>query len=279
MYAARAAFIGGCAGSSDVEAGRRFGIPVFGTIAHSWVMTFDDEIDAFRRYMAAFPQNATLLIDTYDTVDAARKIVRAGLRPQGVRLDSGALDTLSRAVRAVLDDGGLGAARIFATGDLDEHEIARLVAAGAPVDAFGVGTRLSTSFDAPALGGVYKLVELVTDHDVHGRIKTSPGKTTFPGRKQVWRRGARGESRGDVLALATESGPPDAEPLLVCVMRGGRRSAAPPALTDVRTRARALIDRLPTDLRRLDAAAHYPVDVSASLRAAQQELVAARRPE
>ncbi len=188
MYAARAAYIAGCAGTSNVEAGLRFGVPVFGTIAHSWVMAFDDEVEAFCRYLRAFPRNATLLIDTYDTVAAARRIVGAGLRPQAVRLDSGSLADLSRAVRRVLDEGGLQSTRIFASGDLDEGQIAALVGAGAPIDAFGVGTRLSTSSDAPSVGGVYKLVEIEVDHTVRRTIKTSPGKTTLPGRKQVWRR-------------------------------------------------------------------------------------------
>jgi nicotinate phosphoribosyltransferase len=276
LYAARAAYVGGCRSTSNVEAGLCFGIPTSGTMAHSWVMTFDDEVVAFERYAALFPQTATLLIDTYDTEAAARTIVAAGLQPVAVRLDSGDLDHLSRSVRRILDDGGLQATRIFASGDLDEWRIAELVAAGAPVDAFGVGTRLATSFDQPAIGGVYKLVELVVDREVHGKIKTSTGKATFPGRKQVWRRSAPGGTYlEDVIALADEGGPADAEPLLVCVMQAGRLLAPPPALADVRARCLQLADRLPSPLRDLDAKAPYPVRVSERLASEQQKLVAA----
>ena len=275
LYAARAAYIGGCDGTSNVEAGLRFGIPVFGTIAHSWVMTFTDEVESFRRYMRAFPRNATLLIDTYDTVAAAEKIVRAGLRPQSVRLDSGSLEQLSHAVRRILDAGGLGETQIFASGDLDEERIAALVTAGAPIDAFGVGTRLSTSFDEPALGGVYKLVALQVDHEVHGKIKTSPGKSTLPGRKQVWRRTRAGESAGDTISGAEEAAPLDAESLLACVMRDGHRLDQPPAMSALQARARAAIDRLPAAVRGLGKCTPYPVTVSDRLRAEQRKLAAA----
>ncbi len=277
LHAARAAYIAGCAATSNVEAGLRFGIPTAGTMAHSWVMTFDDEVAAFTRYAAVFPQTTTLLIDTYDTVAAARKVVAAGLRPVAVRLDSGDLNQLSRAVRRVLDDGGLQQTRIFASGDLDEWRIAELVAAGAPVDAFGVGTRLATSFDQPALGGVYKLVELESDHEARGKVKTSTGKATLPGKKQVWRHSrADGHYTEDVIALATEPRLADAEPLLSCVMRAGQRVATSPPLGDVRAACLALVERLPQPLRALDAAATYPVRVSERLAAEQQGIVAAR---
>jgi nicotinate phosphoribosyltransferase len=277
LYAARAAYVGGCSGTSNVEAGLWFGIPTSGTMAHSWVMTFDDEVESFELYASLFPQTATLLIDTYDTEAAARKIVTAGLRPVAVRLDSGDLDRLSRSVRRILDDGGLRETRIFASGDLDEWRIAALVAAGAPVDAFGVGTRLATSFDQPALGGVYKLVELIVDHEPHGKVKTSTAKATFPGRKQVWRRSdRRGEYVEDVIALADEAGTVNAEPLLVRVMADGRPLTPPPALANVRARCLQLVDRLPPALRALDSAAAFPVRVSNRLANEQQKLVAAR---
>lgn len=274
MYAARAAYLAGCAGTSNVEAGLRFGIPTSGTIAHSWVMSYADELAAFEQYLAAFPSGATLLIDTYDTVAAARKIVAAGLRPRAVRLDSGDLLDLSRAVRQVLDQGGLQATRIFASGDLDEWRIAALLAAGAPIDAFGVGTRLATSFDEPAVGGVYKLVELESGGQVYGKMKTSAGKVTFPGRKQVWRRSAAdGTYAGDLIGAADEPAPADGEPLLRCVMRGGRCLEQPPRLVDVRERRAALVARLPADMRDLGAGTAYPVDFSDRLRAEQQKLV------
>jgi len=283
LYAARAAYIAGCAGTSNVEAGLRFGIPVYGTVAHSFVMAFDDEVTAFRRYMETFPHNATLLIDTYDTIAAAQKIVAAGLRPQAVRLDSGELDQLSGAVRKILDEGGLQETRIIASGDLDESRIAALLAARAPVDAFGVGTRLATSYDEPALGGVYKLVELEVDYVVRGTMKTSPAKMTPPGRKQVWRRCAPNrEYAGDVLALANEPAPPDAvppaaEPLLVCVLRNGQRVGRAPALNEVRDSCRAALGRLPARLKSLEPAAAYPVEISPRLAAEQQKLIGVRR--
>ncbi len=276
LHAARAAYLAGCSATSNVEAGLRFGIPTTGTMAHSWVMSFDDELTAFERYASLFEGTATLLIDTYDTVAAARKIVAAGLRPVAVRLDSGDIDQLSRAVRRILDDGGLAQTRIFVSGDLDEWRIAGLLAAGAPVDAFGVGTRLATSFDEPALGGVYKLVELMVDHEAHGKVKTSEGKVSLPGRKQVWRRSdTRGEYVEDVIALADEAVPADAEPLLAPVMEGGQPLAAPPELPAVRARCLRLVDRLPQQLRAISGAAAYPVRISDRLAAEQRRLAAA----
>jgi nicotinate phosphoribosyltransferase len=274
MYAARAAYIGGCVATSNVEAGLRFGVPTSGTVAHSWVMSFDDEMAAFRNYIAAFPHAATLLIDTYDTVHAARKIVATGLRPQAVRLDSGDLGELSRAVRQVLDEGGLQATRIFASGDLDEWKIAALVAAGVPIDAFGVGTRLATSFDEPAVGGVYKLVELQSERAVRGRVKASPGKATFPGRKQVWRRSdASGGYVGDVISAADEPAPAEGEPLLTRVMRGGAPGQTAPPLTEVRERCRALAGKLPATVMQLEPGPAYPVRFSDRLKRERERLV------
>jgi len=276
MYAARAAYIGGCTGTSNVEAGLRFGVPTFGTIAHSWVMSFDDELAAFEHFMRTFPGSTTLLIDTYDSVAAARKIVSAGLRPQAVRLDSGDLAALSREVRRILDDGGLRDTRIFASGDLDEYRIDELLRLGAPIDAFGVGTRLSTSSDAPNLGGVYKLVEVVTDHQAKRKVKTSPGKVTLPGRKQVWRvSDASGTYTEDWIALADEPAPvTSAEPLLRCVLQNGARTERAPALQEVRERALANVARLPADLRRLERGAGLPVRITPRL-AEEQRRVAA----
>jgi nicotinate phosphoribosyltransferase len=276
MLAARAAYVGGCDGTSNVEAGLRFGIPTFGTMAHSWVMTFDDEVAAFQNYMRVFPEASTLLVDTYDTLAAVRKVIAAGLRPAAIRLDSGDLNVLSHGVRQLLDAAGLRDTRIFASGDLDEWRVADLVAAGAPIDAFGVGTRLATSFDEPALGGVYKLVELQRDQEVVGRLKTSTGKVTFPGRKQVWRcHDGAGTLTGDVIACANELGPPGAEPLLVHIIRAGQPLLERPRIADIRARSRGLVARLPSAVQGLDTPAPYPVTVSARLAAEQQKLVAA----
>jgi nicotinate phosphoribosyltransferase len=263
MAAARAAWMCGASGTSLVAAGRRWGIPLSGTMAHSFVMSYDDERDAFRDYASAFPHSAVLLIDTYDTVtgaqraaEVAHELAAEGIEIAGVRLDSGDLAVLSHQVRTVLDEAGLGGVQIIASGDLDEHAVAALLAAGAPIDAFGVGTRLGTSADAPHLNAVYKLVD-----DAGGpRMKLASGKVTLPGRKQVWRLADR-----DVLALHDEE-VPGGRPLLVPVMAGGRRTSVEP-LQRIRERAMATIDWLPAPLRSLDVA-HEPVwqvDVSPGL--------------
>jgi nicotinate phosphoribosyltransferase len=188
LLAARASFIGGCDGTSNVLAAARLGIRPVGTMAHSWVMAFEDEEQAFAEYAKVFPENAIFLIDTYDTVEGARRAVSCGAVPAGVRLDSGDIDELSRQVRKVLDDAGYRDTRIFASGDLNEYKIDALTKAGAPIDAFGVGTELVTSKDAPALGAVYKLVEFYGTAEHVGRIKLSEEKKTYPFRKQTFRR-------------------------------------------------------------------------------------------
>jgi nicotinate phosphoribosyltransferase len=264
LHAARAAYVAGCSGTSNVEAGYRFGIPVSGTMAHSWVMSFAHEIDAFRAYLALFGEGTTVLIDTYDTVAAAHAIVRAGLRPRSVRLDSGDLVALTREVRRVLDAGGLTDTRIIVSGDLDEHRIAQLLVDAASIDAFGVGTALSTSNDAPALGGVYKLVEIERDGAMAPVLKLSAGKRTLPGSKQVWRLSQNGRATGDVLALASEPSP-GGRPLLSQVMRGGRRLQRPSKIDDVRRHAADAIGELPDESRRLQAWDAYPVRPSEAL--------------
>jgi nicotinate phosphoribosyltransferase len=264
MYAARAAYIAGCDGTSNVEAGRRFGIPLAGTMAHSWVMAFEREIDAFREFMRLYGNQSTLLIDTYDTVAAAQQIVDAGLTPSAVRLDSGDLRALAQRVRAIFDAGGLHHTRILASGDLDEHRVAALVAAGAPIDAFGVGTAISAISDAPALGGVYKLVETVDHGAMHATVKLSTGKSTYPGRKQVWRVVDRGSASHDVMGLEDEA-EGHGRPLLQCVMRNGQMLSAPESLDEIRTRCRARVAELPPALRDLTRVESYPVRISRAL--------------
>jgi nicotinate phosphoribosyltransferase len=264
LYAARASYVAGCDATSNVEAGHRFGIPVSGTMAHSWVMSFPREIDAFRAYLELFGEQTTLLIDTYDTAAAAHAIVASGLRPGAVRLDSGDFVALSREVRRILDGGGLRATRIIVSGDLDEDRIAELLAEGAPVDAFGVGTALSTSKDEPALGGVYKLVEIERDGAMAPVLKLSAGKHTLPGSKQVWRVSDRGHATRDVLALEREPSP-GGRPLLAQVMRGGRRIGTAGILEDARRHARHAVGELPAAVRRLHGWDEYPVQVSDAL--------------
>lgn len=273
MKVARSSYLAGCVGTSNVLAGMVYGIPVYGTMAHSYVMSFRDELEAFRAYARQFPDRCILLIDTYDTVQGARNAVvvarelRArGHRLQGVRIDSGDLADLSRKVRAVLDEAGFPDVQIFASGDLNEDRIAELLDAGAPIDAFGVGTEMGVSYDAPALGGVYKLVEDTSGY----RIKRSTGKVTLPGRKQVWRIVREGRMAGDVIALADEPPPPEASPLLVEVMRGGRRTHHE-TLLDARRRFQERLGILPEALRRLDGG-QYPVTYSPRLEALVRQM-------
>ena len=266
LLAARATYLAGFSGSSTVQAGQRFGIPVFGTMAHSFVQAHDSETDSFRSFARAQPGNVVLLIDTYDTEAAAHKVVTLapelagqGIAIKGVRLDSGDLGELARRVRRILDDGGLRSATIFASGDLDEYRLRGLLAQGAPIDGFGIGTRLDTSADVAYLDCAYKLQEYAG----RPRRKRSIGKATWPGRKQVWRSyDEQGRMAGDVISVEndTQAG----EPLLVPVMRKGRRLATPP-LTDIRSRAAAGLAQLPDPLRRLDEPHEYPVEVADAL--------------
>jgi nicotinate phosphoribosyltransferase len=267
LMAARASYIAGFAGSATMLAEVQFGIPTFGTMAHSFIEAFDSESTAFECFARSRPQNLTLLIDTYDTEAAARKVVALaprlailGTRIRAVRLDSGDLISLSRSVRRILDDGGLADVTIFASGGLDEDYIAEILQAGAPIDGFGVGTNLTTSADAPALDCAYKLQEYAG----LARRKRSAGKATWPGRKQVWRRyGADGRMAGDALSLESDTHP--GEPLIELVMKDGRRIGPAPALAAIRERAARDLERLPEPLRKLQPHASYPVELADAL--------------
>jgi nicotinate phosphoribosyltransferase len=251
--AARGSAIVGFEATSNVEAARELGLLVTGTMAHSFISAFDDERDAFRAFAEDHPHRTTFLVDTYDTLGGVRnaiEVIREMDPPGevGVRLDSGDLDRLSREARRILDHAGLGHAKIFASGGLDEHEVAELVRAGAPVDAFGIGTQLGVSADAPYVDAVYKLVEF----DGRPVLKLSPAKATAPGRKQVW----RGPSE-DVLGLRDEAAPgPNHEPLLVPVMRAGRRLAPPATLREMHARFEADLAGLPVKAARLTHPEH-----------------------
>jgi nicotinate phosphoribosyltransferase len=270
--AARAGFIGGCIGTSNVEAGRRFGIPTYGTLAHSYVMAHQQEDESFREFLKTFPQHAVLLVDTYDTLAAIDRIVALGLKPRGVRLDSGDLVELSRQTRRRLRQAGLADTQIFASGDLDEYLIADALRAGAEVDAFGVGTALATSKDEPALGGVYKLVEIETAGQRQPCAKFSEGKATYPGPKQVFRfPSADGSYSHDLIARHTEQYP-GAEALLARVMMGGKPAAPSPPLTEPQQRACRELARLPARHRELRDPASYPVEISRNLEALMEEV-------
>ena len=265
IYAARAAFIGGCIGTSNVEAGRLFGLPVYGTSAHSFVMSFEREVDAFRAYHEIFPESTTLLLDTYDTLNAARLAAEFGAQLRGVRLDSGDLAEQCKQVRAILDAAGMQQTKIMASGDLDEFKIAALLAAGAPFDSFGVGTELSTSRDAPALGGVYKLVELEKNGQPEPRMKLSQEKATYPYCKQVWRTVAKdGGFSGDVIAASDEA-PVSDWPLLKPVMQGGQLLEPLPDLLTIQDYAQRQLAALPARFKALRKPAQYSVQYSAEL--------------
>jgi nicotinate phosphoribosyltransferase len=267
LMAARASYVAGFAGSAAVLAEQQFGVPCFGTMAHSFIESYTSEAVAFEGFARARPDNLTLLIDTYDTEAAARKVVALaprlaadGIRIASVRIDSGDLIGLSRSVRRILDDGGLGDVHIFVSGGLDEDAIAAMLEAAAPVDGFGLGTSLATSSDVPALDVTYKLQEYAG----LPRRKRSAGKATWPGRKQVWRRlGPDGRIAGDLISVDTDV--LDGEPLLEQVMRNGRRLGPGPSLSEIRAHTRANLARLPDEMRGLRGPAPYPVEVAEPL--------------
>ena len=270
MKAARAAAIAGSAGTSNLAAAMRYGLTPVGTMAHSYVMSFEREEDAFRAFMEDFPANAVMLVDTYDTVEGVRRAIAAacatGMSLAGVRLDSGDLLDLSRTARALLDEAGMHEARIVASGDLEEGQIARLTAAGAPIDSFGVGTDLGTSRDSPVVNGIYKLVAHQIDGTWRDVRKRSPEKATVPGAKQVFRDYSGGKMRGDVIARMEERLPGRA--LLVPFVRNGNL-AREETIAEMRERARAELQALPGGLRELNGEGGlYPVTYSERCRAA-----------
>ncbi|MEM9069966.1 MAG: nicotinate phosphoribosyltransferase [Myxococcota bacterium] len=299
LSASRAAYIGGCAATSNVLAGRLFDIPVRGTHAHSWVMTFPSEREAFERYADAFPKGCVFLVDTYDTLEGVRTAIEVGraLRKQGhemlgIRLDSGDLAQLSIDARRILDDAGFENAAIVASNDLDEYRIATLKEKGATITVWGVGTRLSTAYDQPALGGVYKLAAIQNqDGSWAPRIKLSetPIKTSIPTRQQVRRVTKDDRFVMDVIHSVDESplGPfvdpedparardvtPQGEALLQCVMQAGERTGASPSLQETRARTLSELARLPSPVRALREPERYFVGLSAPLAKLRNQLI------
>ncbi len=264
VRAARAAYVGGCAATSNVLAGYRYGIPIAGTAAHSWTQAFHSERRSFEALLETFPDTAILLIDTYDPLAGARIVTELGGKIPGVRLDSGDLLEKSRRVREILDAGGMQDTKIVASGDLNEHKIARLVSQGAPIDLFGVGTDLATSRDVPALSVVYKLVEVERDGQVEYKTKFSEEKVYSPGRKQVFRFSADGKYHHDLMACWDEE-PSGGTALLQPVMRDGRRLAASPPQGETRKRVLRNLEQLPKAYHVLEDAPAYPVMKSAGL--------------
>jgi len=274
LLAARASYIAGFAGTATMLAEKLYGIPTFGTMAHSFIQAHDRETEAFEEFASSRPENLTILIDTYNTEAAAKKVVALaprlqadGIKIQSVRLDSGDMTALSKSVRRILDEGGLKDVRILASGGLDEDNIGEMLRAGAPIDAFGVGTSLTTSSDVPALDCAYKLQEYAG----LPRRKHSSGKATWPGRKQVWRQySSDGRMVGDVISVETDGQP--GQPLIEMVMQAGRRIRPSPALTEIRERAARNLEQLSDSLRRLEVNASYPVKVADALIALTNEV-------
>ncbi len=272
LLAARAAAIGGCEGTSNVLAGQQFGMATYGTQAHSWVMAHENETEAFRQFLDAFPEHSVLLLDTYDVRAAVKTIIRMGRKPAGVRLDSGDLAKDSRWVRRELDRIGWKDVKIFASGDLDETRIAKLLSQGAAIDAFGVGTALATPGDAPHLNLIYKLVEVERAGKVLEAAKLSAAKVTYPGRKQVFRYSAKsGQYESDKIALEGE--PSHAgEPLLIEVMRAGRRIAPSESVSVLRGRCIAGLSRLPRRYLQIYRTAVYPVRYTQRLKSMLEQV-------
>ncbi len=275
MKVARVSYIGGCTSTSNTLAGKRYGIPIVGTMAHSFVSSFDHEIDAFRSFAASFPNSSTLLIDTYDTVVGARRAVTVahemaakGQRLKGVRIDSGDLLLLAREVRRIFDAAGLSYVKIVGSGGLDEYDLAELSEANAPYDLYGVGTRMGVCADAPWLDMAYKLV------DYNGRpvLKLSTGKISLPGPKQIFRSTQpQGQLKGDLLGLRDENHR-GAEPLLKKVMENARRVAPLPSLKEIRAIFLEEFGHLDDRLKSIRNPALYPVELSPRLKRLQEEI-------
>jgi nicotinate phosphoribosyltransferase len=274
MKVARASYLAGFAGTSNVAAGQRYGIPVVGTMAHSFVSSFEHESDAFRAFVASFPDNSILLIDTYDSISGAHKAVEIaremaarGQKLRGVRLDSGDLAALAREVRRIFDEAGLGHVKIVGSGGLDEYDLAEFAATNVPYDSYGVGTRMGVSADAPWLDMAYKLVE----HNGRPVLKLSSGKASWPGKKQIFRF-VDGERRlkKDVIALRDESFD-GGEPLLQKLMETGKTQGAYPSLKEIRERFRAEFETLDKKVKAIRDPAFYPVEISPRLRRLNEE--------
>ena len=279
MKVARSSYIAGCNGTSNVLAGMKYDIPIFGTMAHSFIMLFEREIDSFRAFVKTFPDKSTLLIDTFDDIKGAEKaaivakeLEEKGFKLGGVRLDSGDLAQLSKKVRELLDKNDLKNVKIFASGDLDEYKVEELLKEGAKIDAFGVGTKMGTSADRPYVDIIYKLSEKTNEKGKLSPVmKLSKGKTTLPGRKQVFRfKDEKSSFVKDVIALEDEK--IDGEPLLVKVMEKGRIVYDLPSLEEIRKRTLESLSRFPEKYKKLKGAPHYPVELSLELKKLMKEL-------
>jgi len=275
MKVARASYLTGFTGTSNVRAGQEYGIPIVGTMAHSFVSSFEREMDAFRAFIASFPNNSILLIDTYDTLAGARKAVEIakemaanGQRLQGVRIDSGDLKKLAIEVRRIFDEAGLKSVKIIGSGGLDEFDLADFTVADVPYDSYGVGTKMGVSADAPSFDIAYKLVE----YDERPVLKLSTGKVSWPGKKQVFRmRDERGQLQKDVIALREEN-IPGADPLLQKVMASGEVAVRCPTLEEIRDNFMGEFKRLSDPIKAIRNPASYPVEISPQLTKLREEV-------
>ena len=268
VLAARASYIAGCIGSSNVLAGQRFKIPVFGTAAHSWTMAFPSEIEAFKSYYQVFPESTILLIDTYNIDNGARNAVKTGRGIRGVRIDSGDLAVESSKVRKILDDAGMKDVTIVVSGDLNENKIRKLVEAGAPIDSFGVGTQLATSEDAPSLGGIYKLVEQEIDGKTRYRAKFSLNKATYPGKKQVYRLlDDSGNFIKDIIGLENDQVSEKHIELLKPIIKKGKLIYHSPSMEEIRNFFQNNFKSLDRKFTSFDRPQTYPVTYSPNLTA------------
>ncbi len=286
LTASRAAYLGGCMGTSNLEAGKKYGIPVKGTHAHSYVMSFPSELDAFRRYAEVFPHTTILLVDTYDTIrsgmvhaiEVGREMKRQGSMLAGVRLDSGDLLTLSKQARQMLDDAGLFETRIVASGDLDEYRIAELKRQGAPIDLFGVGTRLVTGHESPAIAGVYKLSSIGQapgDSQMRMKITDHTDKTSLPGIKQVYRSyDADGMMAGDCIELESDGADlHGCVPLLSPALQDGYIVRPVRPLDEIRKQVIAQLQTIPAGVVRIENPERYPVSLGPALADAQKKII------
>ena len=281
MLAARASYIGGCIGTSNTLASYKLGIPAFGTMAHSFIMNFESEIDAFLEFTKVFP-DGLVLVDTYDTLSAVKKMVKQGIHAKGIRLDSGDLYELSIKTRGILDNGGCKDMIIMASGDLNEYVISDMVKRNAPIDVFGVGTELATSRDDPAMNGVYKLVAIRIPSLEKGKpstvlykLKTSPGKKTYPGPKQIHRISRQdGIIETDLVALEGEKSPEHSFPLLIRYLANGRLEHNLPSLDQIQNYHQDQMKTLPDEYKRLDISAEkFPVIFSDKLESVTKEFL------
>ncbi len=272
VLAARASYIGGCIGTSNVYAGYKFGIPVYGTAAHSWTLAFDSELEAFKKYSEVFPGSSIYLIDTYNTIEGAKNATRTGYKFVGVRIDSGDLIETSKSVRKILDQNGFESAQIIASGDLNEYKIEKMIKANAPIDSFGVGTQLSTSADAPSIPVVYKLVEVSGNGHKIFKAKFSPEKQTYPGRKQIYRIEENGYFKKDFIDLANNNEIRKGNKLLRQWVKNGKQVSGFPDLETTKNFARENLEKLPEEYFDLYNKVNYKVEFSGQLKSILEKI-------